>query len=380
MEKPTKRSLARASTDVLASAHLSFFCSPGRAAFRKAAVFVATLGAFGVLLSTVADAQSSFYQGRTMSYVVGLLAGDSTDLWARAVSRNMVKHIPGKPNVIVQNMPGAGGLIATNYLYGVAKPDGLTLGSVSAGHYFHQLAAQKEAQFDWRKLTWIGSSSRHEYVFVMRADAPFKSMDDIRTASELPKCSATAAGSASHLTLKMLEEGLNIKFNIVTGYKGGSEQDLAIERGEVQCRGITTAAFLGRSPMLGWVKKGFLRILVQTPKKRNPRLPDIPTVYELMDRYRVPEKNRRIALVLLGTDNFGNFPTAATPGIPPDRAKILRDAYAKALKEPEFLEEAKKRSWEVDHISWDELQSSANEVIDQPPDIVERIKQLLGTK
>ena len=180
--------------------------------------------------------QSNFYQGKTMTYIVGLLAGDSNDLWSRAVTRNMVKHIPGQPNIVVQNMPGAGGLTAANYVYGVAKPDGLTFGSVSAGHYFHQIAGRKEAQFDWRKFTWIGSSSPHEYLFVMRADAPYKSIDDIRAASQPPKCSSTAPGSASYMTIKMLEEGLGLKINIVTGYRGGGEQDLAIERGEVQCR------------------------------------------------------------------------------------------------------------------------------------------------
>jgi tripartite-type tricarboxylate transporter receptor subunit TctC len=283
-------------------------------------------------------AQSSFYQGKTITYIVGLLAGDSTDLWARAVTRNMVKHIPGNPNTVVQNMPGAGGVIATNYIYGVAKPDGLTMGSVSAGHYFHQLAGRKEAQFDWRKFTWIGSSARHEYLFVMRADAPYKSIEDIRNATEPPKCSSTAPGSASHMTLKMLEEGLGLKFNIVTGYKGGQEQDLAIERGEVQCRGVTTAAFLGRGPMQEWVKKGFLRVLVQTPRQRNPKLPEVATVYELMERYRVP------------------------------------------LKESDLLEEASKRSWEVEHIRGEELETLAKEVIDQPADIIERIKQLLESK
>jgi tripartite-type tricarboxylate transporter receptor subunit TctC len=132
--------------------------------------------------------------------------------------------------------------------------------------------------------------------------------------------------------------------------------------------------------MPGWVKKGFLRVLVQTPLKRNPKLPEVPTVYELMDRYRLAEKNRRVALVLLGPDNFGNFPSVATPAIPADRVKILRAAYAKALKEPDLLEEAKKRSWEVEHITGEELQTLAQEVIDQPTDIVERIKQLLGSK
>jgi len=330
--------------------------------------------------SGLASAQTSFYQGKTMTYIVGLLAGDSTDLWSRSVTRNMTKHIPGRPSIVVQNMPGAGGLIAANYVYGVAKSDGLTMVSVSAGHYFHQLAGRKEAQFDWRKFTWVGSSSRHEYLLVMRADNPYKTIEDIRSAGERPKCASTAPGSASYMTLKTLEEGLGLKFNIVTGYKGGQEQDLAIERGEVQCRGVTTAAFLGRGPMTGWVQKGFLRVLVQTPRKRNLKLAEVPTVYELMDRHRTPEANRRVALVLLGTDSFGNFPTVATQGIPADRVTILRDAYAKALKEPDLLEEAKKRSWEVDHITGEELEALAKEVIDQPPDIVRRIKELLESK
>jgi tripartite-type tricarboxylate transporter receptor subunit TctC len=323
-------------------------------------------------------AQSDFYQGKTITYVVGLLAGDSTDLWSRSLTRQMTKHIPGQPQIIVQNMPGAGGLIAANYVYGVAKPDGLTMGSVSAAHYFHQLAGRKEAQFDWRKFSWIGSSARHEYLFVMRGDAPYKSLDDIRGASVAPKCSSTAPGSASYMTLKLLEEGLGLKFNIISGYKGGQEQDLALERGETQCRGVTTAAFLGRGPMQEWVKKGFLRVMLQTPPKRNPKLANVPTIYELMDRYRPSDAKRRVALVLLGGDNFGNFPTVGTAGIPPDRVKILRDAYAKALREPELLDEAKKRQWEVEHITAEELENSAREVIDQPADIIQRVKELLG--
>jgi tripartite-type tricarboxylate transporter receptor subunit TctC len=349
---------------------------------RKRTRVFATISLALILLGmpTAVRAQASFYQGKSMTYIVGLLAGDSTDLWSRSLTRNMTKHIPGNPTVVVQNMTGAGGLIAANYVYGVAKPDGLTMGSISAGHYFHQLAGRGEAQFDWRRFNWIGSSQRHEYLFVMRGDAPYKTIDDIRNASEPPKCSSTAVGSASYLTLKMIEEAFGVKLNTITGYKGGQEQDLAIERGEVQCRGVTTAAFLGRGPMQGWVKSGFLRVILQTPRKRNPKLPDVPSVHELMERYKVADRNRRIALVLLGSDNFGNFPTVATPGIPADRVKILRDAYAKALKEPELLEEAKKRSWEVEYIPGEELQALAKEVIDQPADIVERVKQLMESK
>jgi tripartite-type tricarboxylate transporter receptor subunit TctC len=325
-------------------------------------------------------AQTNFYQGKTMIMVANMAPGDSPDLWARALARNMVKHIAGSPSIIVQNMPGGGSMIAANYLYNVAKPDGLTLGAVSSNLYFRQLTGTKEVLFDWRKFTWIGSSSRLEALLIMRSDAPYKSIEDLRSAGEPAKCSTTALGATSHITLKVLEEGVGAKFKIVTGYKSGSDQDLAVERGEVQCRAVTTAAFLGREPFQTWQKKGFIRVLVQTPRKRNPRLPEVPTVYELMDRFRPPDAHRRVATIMLGADNFGNFPTAAPPGIPEDRVKILREAYTRALSDPDFLEEAKKRRWDVDPISAEELATLAREVIDQPPQVIGRIKELLEGK
>ena len=342
------------------------------------AVFLLICGSLILVAYHPAKAQTTFYQGKTMTYVVNMAAGDSPDLWARAVARNMVKHIPGNPNMITQNMPGGGSMIAANYIYNVAKPDGLSLGAVSANLYFRQLTRTKEVQFDWRKFTWVGSNSRLQSLLIMRADAPYKSIEHIRAASEPPKCSTTALGSTSHITLKVIEEGLGAKFRIVTGYKSGSDQDLAVERGEVQCRAVTTAAFLAREPFLTWQKKGFIRVLVQTPRKPNPKLPEVPTVHELMDRFKIAAANRRLVLVMLGADNFGNFPTVAPPGIPADRSKILRDAYVKALTEPDFLEEARKRNWEIDPIAADELESLAKEVIDQPPTVIDRIRQLLS--
>lgn len=333
-----------------------------------------------LVFSTVdsADGQTDFYQGKTITYIVGLPAGDSSDLWSRALTRNMVKHIPGNPNVIVQNMPGGGAMIAANYIYSVAKPDGLTFGSVSPGLSFHQLIGRKEVQFDWTKFSWIGSSWHRSALLIMRADAPYKSIEDMRAGKEPPKCSITAPGAESHLNIKLLEEAFGIKFTIVSGYKGGNEQDLAIEKGEVQCRAVSTAAFLAREPFQTWQKKGFIRVLVQTARKRNPKLPDVPTVYELLDQYRVPEKNRRVALVILGNDSLGNFLTAGTPGIASDRVRVLRAAYIKALKEPDLLDEAKKRNWQVEPISGEELESLTKEVIDQPPEVVARIKELLA--
>src|SRR5215813_12931597 len=200
-------------------------------------------------------AQTPFYQGKTITLIAGTTAGSQYDAHARLIAQHWGKHIPGNPEIIVQNMPGAGSMIAANYVYNVAKPDGLTLGSIAPGLYLAQLTANKEVKFDWAKYAWIGTPEHNGTLLFMRADTPYKSIEDIRQAKEPPKCSATGVGTSGHLIPRLLEETLNLKFQLVTGYPGGAEQDLALERGEVQCRAITVAAFFGREPFISWYKK-----------------------------------------------------------------------------------------------------------------------------
>src|SRR3990170_2558650 len=336
---------------------------------------------FTILLLMVSSpnlqAQTPFYQGKTIRIVVGYLSGDGYDLSARMFARHMPKHIPGNPNVIVQNMPGAGSRIAANYVFSVAKPDGLTLGAIGPALYFDQLLGSKEVQFDWAKFTWLGTPEQTEFLLFMRADTPYKTIEDIRNAKEPPKCAATGTGSSGHYMPKLFGEALGPKFNVVVGYPGGAEQDLAVERGEVHCRSLTISTFYGREPFLSWMKKGFVRVLIQTSRKRDKRAPDVPTIYELMDQYRTPEPIRRLALVILAPAAFGP-PLIAPPGVPPDRLKILREAWRESLKEPDLLEEMKKRRWILDPLSGEELQSLAHEVMSQPPEIIERMKKILG--
>jgi tripartite-type tricarboxylate transporter receptor subunit TctC len=325
-----------------------------------------------------AAAQNDFYRGKTITFIVNMAAGDVNDLWARALTRSLIKFIPGNPNIIAQNMAGGGSMIAANYLYSVPKPDGLTIGQISAGLYFQQLTGRREVQFDWRRFSWIGSAGEVQALLMMRTDAPYKSIEDIRAASEPPKCSATAPGSSGHINLRVLEDALGAKFRIVTGYKSGSDQDLAIERGEVQCRSVSASSFHAREPFISWQKKGFIRILVQSPRKRSALLPDVPTIYELMTRHQTPEDKQRIVSILLGADLFGQYLAVAPPGVPNDRLKILRDAYGRALKDPELLEEAKRRNWNVETNSGEELEKLARQVIEQPPQLIGRVKELLG--
>src|SRR6266542_1795873 len=269
-----------------------------------------------------------FYQGKTIRIIVGNLAGDTHDLFARAYSRSMGKHIPGNPAILVQNMPGAGGMIAANHVYNVAKPDGLTLGSPSPALYYAQLVGSKEAKFDWPKFNFIGSPERNGHLLFMRSDSPYKTLDDIRNAKEPPRCSATGVGTSGHDVPKLFEEMVGLKFRLITGYPGGAEMDLAIERGEAQCRAITVAAFFAREPFVTWHKTGFVRIMLQTSRQRNPKIPDVPTLFELMEQYKTPEIKRRQTLVYLGVGGFGAWPILATPGIPAERVAILREAFA----------------------------------------------------
>ncbi len=229
------------------------------------------LGCLVLCATGPALAQTPFFQGKTIRFVVGYQSGDSHDLWARAYARHMGKHIPGNPTFVVQNMTGAGSMIAANHIYNIAKPDGLTMGTFAPGLYLAQLTGSKEVKFDWAKFSWIGSPEQDGNVLFMRADAPYKTIEDIRKANEPPKCSATGVGTSGHLIPRLLEETLNLKFRLVTGYAGGAEQDLALERGEVHCRAITIAAYFSREPFVSWYKKGFVRFLIQTSRKRHPK-------------------------------------------------------------------------------------------------------------
>jgi tripartite-type tricarboxylate transporter receptor subunit TctC len=188
-------------------------------------------------------AQTPYFQGKAITVIVGYQAGDGYDIWARLLAAHMAKHIPGNPIMVVQNRPGAGSMIAANYIYNVAKPDGLTIGSIGPSLYLDQLIGKKEVHFDWAKFGWVGSTENTPWLLYMKTDTPYKTIDDVRKASQAPKCSATGTGTSGHFIPKLLKEALGAKFNIVMGYQGGAEQDLAFERGEVVCRSLSIPTF-----------------------------------------------------------------------------------------------------------------------------------------
>lgn len=328
--------------------------------------------------SPEAGAQAEpFYKGKTIRIMIGSTAGGFYDRWARLFARYMPKYIPGQPEIVAQNMPGAGSVIATNHVFTVAKPDGLTLVMPLNSVYVDQLVGRKEVQFDLRKFHWIGSPAVESVIMYMRTDTPFRSIADIIKAKEPPKCGSTGTASSDYILSKVLEETVGAKFNTVQGYPGGSEIDLAVEKGEVVCRAHSTSAHFGREPFDTWHKKNFDRHIVQTSQKRDSRAADVPTLLEIFDQYKVPANSRRFAQVVLAAGDFGR-PIMVTPGTPAERVKILRDALVKTLNDPDVLAEAKKTRMDVEPTSGEELERLAKEIFDSPPDVLERVKKMLG--
>ena len=323
-----------------------------------------------------ADAQTSYYQSKTLRVIVGTSGGGGYDLWARLMAQYIGKHIPGNPNVVVQNMPGAGGVVAANYLYGIAKPDGLTIGAFNPALYFDQLVARPEVKFDWAKFTWIGSPEQNDILHFIRTDAPFKTIDDLRNAKEPPRCGSTGTGTTGHYIPRLLEETLGIKTTIVGGYQGGSEIDLAVERNEVVCWSPLVATYFGREPYKRWHKAGFTRVVVQTGSKRDERIKDVPTLNELMQQYKTPEAGKRLAKVILTAATLGR-PVTAPPGLAAEHTKTLRDAYAATMKDPEYLAEAKKLNIDVNPVSAAALDKLLAELYATPKDVVKKASEAI---
>ena len=323
-------------------------------------------------------AQANFYQGKTIRIIVGYQPGDNHDQWARTYARFMGKYIPGNPSFVVQNMPGAGSMIAANHVYNMTKPDGLTLGSFGGALIMAQLTGRKEVQFDWPKYAWIGTPYRAGHLLFMRGDAPFKDFEQLQQTSDPPRCSATGVGSTGYDIPRLLEDSMGIKFKVISGYRGGADQDLAMERNEVQCRAITIDGFLGREPFITWLKKGFVRVWLQTEKQRHAKMPDVPTIFELMDQFKTADAKRRLVNTYLGLWGFGSMPVVTTPGSPPERVKALRDAYGKIFSDAEFIEDISKKNWDPRPVNGEELEGLAKEVVNQPPDVSSALKRILS--
>ncbi len=323
-----------------------------------------------------ADAVADFYKGRTVNLVVGYGPGGGYDVYARLVGRHIGRHIPGKPNVVVQNMPGAGSLRAVNWLYNVAPKDGTALAHFARNMpLMGMLGTNPNAQFDARKFTWLGSSSRFEddaYILIVRTDIPVKTIDDARKPNGEPLVlGGTAEGATGNDVPIILRDTIGLNVKQVVGYPDSGALFLAMERGEVH--GRTTDLSSVRTIKPDWLKpnSGY-QVLVQFARTtRHPLFPNVPTARELAKN----EKSR--ALIELAELPYKlSRPFAAPPGIPADRARALQRAFAATHKDPLYLEDARKLRVDVSPVTAAEVVASLKKIEDAPPPLLDYLRRL----
>jgi tripartite-type tricarboxylate transporter receptor subunit TctC len=326
--------------------------------------------------STRAAEPRSFFEGKTIQMIISTSPGGATDVAGRLVSRYYGKYIPGHPNIIAQNMPGAGGIVSANYLFNIAKPDGLTLLAVNRANYIEQMVGRSEVKLDFRKLNWIGSFNRAPMMIACRKDSPYTSIDAMRSAKIPARFGEGGTGSISYGFSNLVGEILDFKVKHVTGYGSAREIDLGVERGEADCR-ATSDITLVRPPWPTWMQQGYMTIVVQQGPSKSRLLPQsTPTVYELAPAGAKPALN--LMDVMIAYTDFDR-PFAAPPGMAADRLKILRDGFEKMLTDPDFLLEAKKViDWDgTSYLNGVELQKMIEKTVSQPAETIKRIKDIL---
>ena len=322
-----------------------------------------------VLALQPASAQD-FYAGKTITIYSGHAPGSLYDTSARFIARHWPRFIPGHPNVLVRNMPGAGSLNASNHVANVVLKDGTALALPARGVAIEPLLGGAGVRFDPLTLNWIGSSSQEVSIVAVRADIGVKTLDDARTREIV-----VAASGADAITFpNTLNSLLGTKFRVITGYRAGAEMNLAIERKEVDGRGSWSwSAF--RNDGMPLVKRGELVMLVQMGTAKVPELPQVPLVMDLAKG----SEQRQILEVLLAAQAMA-WPLFAPQELPAERVALLRRAYLAMLKDPATLADAAKTAMEIDPVPGEAIQTLLSRAYATPPTIIAKARELSGRK
>jgi tripartite-type tricarboxylate transporter receptor subunit TctC len=320
-------------------------------------------------VARAADPVESFYAGKNVTLLIGYTAGGGYDTYARVLARHLGDHIPGKPTIVPQNMTGAGSLRATNYLYNIAAKDGTVIATFARGMAMEPLLNPTGTQFDAQKMTWLGSVSDEVSICVFWHDTGIKTWQDMLEKSYT--IGGSGPGADTDIFPVALKNLFNLKLKLVTGYPGGADIVLALQRGEVMGRcGWSWSSVLSRSKQLYETRQ--FNIIMQIALAKHPDLPDVPLI---MDLTKDPKK--LAALRLIVSRQTMARPFAAPPGIPEDRKNALRAAFDATMKDPAFLAESEKTDLEVRPVSGAEIDRLVAEVYASPPDVVELARQAL---
>jgi tripartite-type tricarboxylate transporter receptor subunit TctC len=311
-----------------------------------------------------AQAQTDFYKGKTISVVIGAKTG-SLALAGQIVAQHLGRYIPGNPTVIFRQMPGGAHLGATGYVYNAAEPDGLTILAANPGVGMAQLAELPQVKFDIRKFEWLGSSGSDGSLFSIRADLPYKTFKEFKDSGRELIAGTTGPGSNAYDMPLLLKEFAGAPLRLLKGYAANSDILLAIERKEVDAY-----AALGTTISLA-VDRGAVRALVRA-RAPVPGFNDLP-----IDEDLATDPIGKSLMAIRGIPLLIGRPFAVRPGTPPDRVAILRTAMAKTMADPELLAEAKKAKIDMNFISAQDVTKSFNEMMSQPPQVVEAMKKYL---
>ena len=321
--------------------------------------------------NTSALAQESFYNGKTIRIVVGFAAGGGFDTYARVISRHMGKHIPGNPTIIVENMAGAGSLIAANHVYKVAKPDGLTIGHFGGGLFMQQLKGGPGIEFDAQKFEFLGVPVQDTRACALAKQSGIGSMEQWMAAKTPVKIGGTAPGDLVYDAPKILQAALGLPLQVVSGYKGTADIRLAAESGELSggCWGWDSI----KSTWAKAIETGDAVVVVQIVSKPHPDLPKVP----LAMSFAKTDDARQLIEAGVTVPAITNRPYVVPPETPKDRVQVLRKAFMATMKDPEFLAEATKSKLDIEPIGGEEVQKMVTGIFKLPTPLVGKLREAL---
>jgi tripartite-type tricarboxylate transporter receptor subunit TctC len=311
-----------------------------------------------------------FYKDKTITFIVGYSPGGIYDQYTRMIARHISKYIPGQPNTIVENMTGAGGIIAANHLYNRVKPDGLTVAAWASPLILQQIMGNEATKFDARKFGWVGIPGPYDTACHFNRESGIKTVDDWFAAKKPVKISSIGPGTGLSDVPKLLKAALGLPLEVVEGYKGGAEARIAVENGEVDglCASWQATKVSWRSQM----ESGKIRVVLQATLKSHADLKDVP----LANNYAKTDEARTLLKVADNVHVY-QFPYSVAPGTPPERLQTLQQAFVKTLRDPELLAEAKKAQLEVNAIDGPTTAKTFAGLYELSPALISKLKELL---
>jgi len=316
-----------------------------------------------------AQAPAEFYRGKTIDVYIGTSVGGGYDAYARMLSRHIGKYIPGNPTVVPKNMEGGGGMRLANFLYNAAAKDGLIFGTFNRGTGFDPLFGNRSAQFEATKFNWLGSTNNEVSVCVAWHTHGIAKYEDVLNRELVVGASGPAADTFQFP--KIANAVLGTKFKIITGYPGGNDIDLAMERGEVQGRcGWSWTSVKATHPT--WLPQKKINILFQMGLDKHPDLPETPLIMDLARN----DEERAIFKLIFGRQVMA-WPFATPPAVPAERVAMLRKAFADTLRDKDFLADAGKGNFEVRPVAGETVQALVQDIYATPPAIVQKTTRLL---